>query len=53
MWGEELLSEESVFEVFTCYITAQANRSGHKVRSYRSRLGLRAPLLLQGGPGTG
>lgn len=31
MWGEELMNEESVFEVFTCYITAQTNRSGHKV----------------------
>ncbi|XP_034733772.1 methylenetetrahydrofolate reductase-like [Etheostoma cragini] len=31
MWGEELLSEESVYEVFTCYIAAQPNRSGHKV----------------------
>lgn len=35
MWGEELLSEESVFEVFTCYITAQTNRSGQKVRTFR------------------
>lgn len=33
MWGEELLSEESVFEVFTCYITAQSNRSGQKVEN--------------------
>lgn len=31
MWGEELLNEESVYEVFTCYITAQPNRRGHKV----------------------
>ncbi|KAJ8388066.1 hypothetical protein AAFF_G00146840 [Aldrovandia affinis] len=31
MWGEELMSEESVFEVFTSYITAQPNRGGHKV----------------------
>ncbi|KAM4563787.1 methylenetetrahydrofolate reductase (NADPH) [Odontesthes bonariensis] len=31
MWGEELLSEQSVYEVFTCYITAQTNPSGHKV----------------------
>lgn len=35
MWGEELLSEESVFEVFTSYITAQSNRSGQKVRTSR------------------
>lgn len=33
MWGEELQNEESVFEVFTCYITAQPNRCGHKVSS--------------------
>ncbi|KAM9855431.1 methylenetetrahydrofolate reductase (NADPH) [Aulostomus maculatus] len=31
MWGEELMSEESVYEVFTCYITAKPNSSGHKV----------------------
>lgn len=31
MWGEELMSEESVYEVFTNYITGQTNRSGHKV----------------------
>lgn len=33
MWGEELLSEESVFEVFTFYITAQTNRCGQKVEN--------------------
>ncbi|XP_044301436.1 methylenetetrahydrofolate reductase [Varanus komodoensis] len=31
MWGEELTSEESVFEVFRCYITGEPNRNGHKV----------------------
>lgn len=31
MWGDELKNEESVFEVFTCYITAQTNCNGHKV----------------------
>lgn len=31
MWGEELMNEESVFEVFTCYITAQPNCNGYKV----------------------
>ncbi|XP_076596827.1 methylenetetrahydrofolate reductase (NADPH) [Chaetodon auriga] len=31
MWGEELMNEESVYEVFTCYITGQPNCSGHKV----------------------
>ncbi|XP_069731018.1 methylenetetrahydrofolate reductase (NADPH) isoform X2 [Phaenicophaeus curvirostris] len=31
MWGEELTSEESVFEVFTCYITGEPNKNGYKV----------------------
>ncbi|XP_066547591.1 methylenetetrahydrofolate reductase (NADPH) [Amia ocellicauda] len=31
MWGEELMSEESVYEVFTSYITAKPNQAGHKV----------------------
>ncbi|XP_065506006.1 methylenetetrahydrofolate reductase (NADPH) isoform X2 [Caloenas nicobarica] len=31
MWGEELTGEESVFEVFTCYITGEPNKNGHKV----------------------
>ncbi|XP_069803328.1 methylenetetrahydrofolate reductase (NADPH) isoform X4 [Dendropsophus ebraccatus] len=31
MWGEELSGEESVFEVFTCYITGTTNQNGHKV----------------------
>lgn len=31
MWGEELTSEQSVYEVFTSYITAQPNVAGHKV----------------------
>ncbi|XP_047228612.1 methylenetetrahydrofolate reductase isoform X2 [Girardinichthys multiradiatus] len=31
MWGEELKNEESVFTVFTCYITAQPNQNGQKV----------------------
>lgn len=35
MWGEELKNEESVFDVFTCYITAQPNRNGHKVEKSR------------------
>lgn len=34
MWGEELTSEESVYEVFTNYITGQTSRSGHKVYIY-------------------
>lgn len=36
MWGEELLGEESVFEVFTCYITAQSNRCGQKVENIQT-----------------
>uniref|UniRef100_A0A674ANI7 Methylenetetrahydrofolate reductase (NADPH) n=2 Tax=Salmo trutta TaxID=8032 RepID=A0A674ANI7_SALTR len=31
MWGEELTSEQSVYEVFTSYIKAQPNCAGHKV----------------------
>ncbi|XP_043854162.1 methylenetetrahydrofolate reductase isoform X2 [Dromiciops gliroides] len=31
MWGEELTSEESVFEVFTYYLSGEANRSGYRV----------------------
>ncbi|TKS77864.1 Methylenetetrahydrofolate reductase [Collichthys lucidus] len=34
MWGEELKNEESVFEVFTCYITAQPNCHGHKLNDF-------------------
>ncbi|KAL0186227.1 hypothetical protein M9458_017897, partial [Cirrhinus mrigala] len=30
MWGEELMNEESVYEVFTNYITGQTNHNGHK-----------------------
>uniref|UniRef100_W5L444 Methylenetetrahydrofolate reductase (NADPH) n=1 Tax=Astyanax mexicanus TaxID=7994 RepID=W5L444_ASTMX len=31
MWEEELTSEDSVYQVFTNYITAEPNKSGHKV----------------------
>ncbi|XP_020829402.1 methylenetetrahydrofolate reductase (NADPH) isoform X2 [Phascolarctos cinereus] len=31
MWGEELTSEESVFQVFTYYLSGEPNQSGHKV----------------------
>ncbi|PNJ48265.1 MTHFR isoform 11 [Pongo abelii] len=31
MWGEELTSEESVFEVFVLYLSGEPNRNGHKV----------------------
>ncbi|XP_039612004.1 methylenetetrahydrofolate reductase isoform X1 [Polypterus senegalus] len=31
MWGEELKNEQSVFEVFTNYISAKPNASGNKV----------------------
>lgn len=34
MWGEELMSEASVYEVFTNYITGETNRNGHKVEWY-------------------
>lgn len=39
MWGEELTSEESVFEVFTCYITGEPNRNGYKVSESPGRDG--------------
>ncbi|XP_043931178.1 methylenetetrahydrofolate reductase [Protopterus annectens] len=31
MWGEELTSEKSVFDVFTSYISGQPGPNGHKV----------------------
>nr|XP_020037237.1 methylenetetrahydrofolate reductase isoform X2 [Castor canadensis] len=31
MWGEELTSEESVFEVFASYLSGEPNRQGYKV----------------------
>ncbi|XP_040182018.1 methylenetetrahydrofolate reductase [Rana temporaria] len=31
MWGEELSSEESVYEVFTSYISGTPNKNAHKV----------------------
>uniref|UniRef100_A0ABM5EKD0 methylenetetrahydrofolate reductase (NADPH) n=1 Tax=Pogona vitticeps TaxID=103695 RepID=A0ABM5EKD0_9SAUR len=31
MWGHELTNEESVFEVFRCYIAGEPNKDGHKV----------------------
>lgn len=34
MWGEELMSEQSVYEVFTNYITQQPNQNGHKVGDF-------------------
>lgn len=37
MWGEELMNEESVFEVFTSYITTQPNSKGHKVRKMKRK----------------
>lgn len=33
MWGEELSSEESVYEVFTSYISGNPNKNAHKVGS--------------------
>lgn len=39
MWGEELTCEESVFEVFTCYITGEPNRNGYKVSESPGRDG--------------
>lgn len=31
MWGEELTSEESVFEVFAHYLSGEPNQNGYKV----------------------
>lgn len=31
MWGEELTSEESVFEVFAHYLSGEPNQHGYKV----------------------
>ncbi|XP_042810088.1 methylenetetrahydrofolate reductase isoform X4 [Panthera leo] len=31
MWGEELTGEESVFEVFACYLSGEPNQNGYKV----------------------
>lgn len=31
MWGEELTSEESVFEVFVRYLSGEPNQSGYQV----------------------
>ncbi|XP_037684437.1 methylenetetrahydrofolate reductase isoform X2 [Choloepus didactylus] len=31
MWGEELTSEKSVFEVFACYLSGEPNQNGAKV----------------------
>lgn len=31
MWGEELISEESVFEVFVFYFLGELNWNGYKV----------------------
>lgn len=38
MWGEELMNEESVFEVFTSYITTQPNSKGHKVHKIKQKM---------------
>lgn len=38
MWGEELMNEESVFEVFTSYITTQPNGKGHKVHEAKQKM---------------
>lgn len=35
MWGEELTSEESVFEVFEHYLSGEPNRHGYRVSGVR------------------
>ena len=31
MWGEELTSEQDVWDVFHCYLSGKANKAGHKI----------------------
>jgi methylenetetrahydrofolate reductase (NADPH) len=31
MWGEELCSEQDVWDVFHCYLSGQPNKSGCKI----------------------
>lgn len=45
MWGEELTGEESVFEVFTCYITGEPNRNGYKVRGQERMLSVAQTIV--------
>lgn len=37
MWGEELTSEESVFEVFEHYLSGEPNRHGYRVSVVRRK----------------
>lgn len=37
MWGEELTSEESVFEVFEHYLSGEPNRHGYRVSGVRRK----------------
>lgn len=39
MWGEELTSEESVFEVFVHYLSGEPNQSGCRVSGARGAPG--------------
>lgn len=39
MWGEELTSEESVFEVFEHYLSGEPNRHGYRVSGARGNRG--------------
>lgn len=51
MWGEELTGEESVFEVFACYLSGEPNQNGYKVRAAGGPV--RSPALSPCGPGLG
>ena len=31
MWGEEVSSEEDVWDIFHCYLSGHLNKYGHKV----------------------
>lgn len=49
MWGEELTSEESVFEVFEHYLSGEPNRHGYRVSVVRRK----QPALTQPWAGRG
>lgn len=53
MWGEELTSEESVFEVFACYLSGEPNQSGYKVRATGAGSPVTSPAPSPCGPGVG
>lgn len=53
MWGEELNSEESVFEVFMHYLSGEPNRNGCKVSGAGVGLLVTCPASSPWGPDRG